>query len=342
MTKPSIETIMGSAEWLPHRYDATRDCFHMVSVSRQRHRKMPFLTDQYLGEGVERRAVSRATAMIHAMPPAPIHFIFHSAFCCSTLLASAFDLPGISMGLKEPVLFNDIIGWRHRGATGPQVAKVLDDGLALMARPFEQGEAIIVKPSSIANPMIPALMALRPQSRAVLLHAPLADYLTSIARKGMEGRLWVRDLLKKLLREGMIDLGIAPADYLGLTDIQVAAIGWLAQHMQFQKLAGALGDRVVTLNSDMFIAKPSESLGQLARHFDLDTHMERISAVASTDLFNHNSKNGEAFTAVNRTEAAAMGRSIHAEEIDKVEQWARVIATNRTIAMDLPNPLLRS
>lgn len=338
--KPSIETIMASGEWLAHRYDPVQDCFHMVAVPREHRRKMPFLTDQYLGENVERRAVSRMNAILHTIPPGSIHFIFHSAFCCSTLLVSAFDLPGIAMGLKEPVLLNDIVGWRHRGAAGSQVAKVLDDSLVMLARPFERSEAIIVKPSNIANPMIPALMALRPQSRAVFLHAPLSDYLASIARKGMEGRLWVRDLLSKLLREGMIDLGIAPAEYLGLTDIQVAAIGWLAQHMQFQKLATALNGRVATLNSETFTARPSESLDRLARHFDLDQHADRISAVAASDLFNRNSKSGEMFTVADRTQAATTGRNIHAEEISKVEQWAKMIAKNRNIAMDLPNPLL--
>ena len=228
MTQPqlSLSNIVPEAEWLAHRYDPQYDAFHFRFVPRARHAEIPFLTDDHLGP-VEPLAVRREEAVALASPPAPIHFIFHSAYCCSTLLAAAFDIPGVAMGLKEPVLFNDLIGWRLRGATGPQVARVLDEGLRLLARPFGAGEAVVVKPSNIINPLIPAILSMRPQSRALLLYAPLDDYLASIARKGMWGRLWVRDGFEKLAREGMIaPLGIMPDQYMGLTDIQVAAAGW--------------------------------------------------------------------------------------------------------------------
>ena len=47
---------------------------------------------------------------------APIHFIFHSAFCASTMLVRALDVPGSAMGISEPVILNDMVGWRRRGA----------------------------------------------------------------------------------------------------------------------------------------------------------------------------------------------------------------------------------
>ena len=236
MMSPSIRDRLSDAQWLAHRYDPGHDAFHFRQVPRSRHAAIPFLTDEYLGEDAP-LVLRRTDAIGQAPPAAPIHFVFHSAYCCSTLLAAAFDIPGVAMGLKEPVLLNDLVGWRHRGGGGAQVARVLDESLRLLARPFTAGEATIVKPSNIVNPLIPAIMAMRPEARALLLHAPLDAYLASIARKGMWGRLWVRDLFGKLLREGMLaSLGIAPDDYLGLTDIQVAAAGWLAQQQQFQLL----------------------------------------------------------------------------------------------------------
>ena len=223
---PAIRDIVRDAQWLAHRYDPGHDAVHMRFVPRARHGDIPFLTDEYLGATDAPLVLRLGDAMEQAPPRAPIHFLFHSAYCCSTLLAAAMDIPGIAMGLKEPVLLNDLIGWRHRGAKGPEVARVLDASLHLLARPFGPGEAVVVKPSNVINPLIPAIMSLRPDARALLLHAPLEPYLASIARKGMWGRLWVRDLFQKLVREGMIaPLGIAPSDYLGLTDIQVAAVG---------------------------------------------------------------------------------------------------------------------
>jgi hypothetical protein len=336
-----IRDVVGSAEWLVHRYDPGHDAFHFRHVARARHAALPFLTDQHLGEADAPLVLRRADAMAHAPAPAPIHFLFHSAYCCSTLLAAAFDHPGVAMGLKEPVLLNDLIGWRHRGAKGPDVARVLDEGLRLLARPFAPGEAVVVKPSNIVNPLIPVILALRPQARALLLHAPLDAYLASIARKGMWGRLWVRDLFGKLLREGMLaPLGIAPDDYLGLTDIQVAAAGWLAQQRQFQDIALKLGDRVATLDSEMLVARPADSLAALARLFGLALDDRAIAGIVNGPIFARNAKDGADFAPGQRAQDARRGLELHGEEVEKVAQWARMLADNGGIAMTLPNPLL--
>ncbi len=334
---PPIGDVMANPEWLAHRYDASRDAFHMLAVPRRRHAEIAFLTDEYLGETVRPMPVKRVEAMGQAREQAPLHFIFHSAFCCSTLMAAAFDIPGLSMGLKEPMILNDIVGWRHRGATGANVARVLDEAMQLLARPFTDTHGTIVKPSNIVNPLIPAMLALRPASRALFMYAPLSEYLVSIARKGMTGRLWVRDLMQKLAREGMIDLGIQPEEYLMLTDLQVAAVGWLAQQQQFHRLTEKLGERVVTLDSATFMSRPNKCLLNLASHFELDLKPDQADAIVNGSLFRRDSKTGGDFAGGQRAKAAIEGRALHADELDKVEQWARVLAVNNGIPLQLSN-----
>lgn len=338
---PPLADAMATAQWLAHRYDPGHDAFHFVDVPRAHHAAIPFLTDDNLPGAGSPLIVRRSDAMTLAPPPAPIHFIFHSAYCCSTLLAAAFDLPGVAMGLKEPMLLNDMVGWRHRGAKGPDVARVLDESLRLLARPFAMGEAIIVKPSNVVNPLIPAIMGLRPNARALLLHAPLDAYLASIARKGLAGRLWVRDLFGKLINEGMLKaLGIAPADYLSLTDIQVAAAGWLAQQFQFQSLCDKLGSRVSTLNSDVLTARPQDVLASLAKLFDLALDTNAIAAIVSGPVFTRDAKTGSEFGTGQRERDAQQAITLYADEVEKVGLWARVIAHNIGISEALPRPLL--
>ncbi|MFZ2996495.1 hypothetical protein [Sphingobium sp.] len=338
---PPVPDVMASAQWLAHRYDPGHDAFHMLYVPRPRHAQVPFLTDMHLTGAGDPVVVGRKDAMAIATPPAPIHFLFHSAYCCSTLLAAAFDIPGFAMGLKEPVLLNDLVGWRHRGAKGPEVARVLDESLRLLARPFAPGEAVVVKPSNLINPLIPAIMGLRPDARALLLHAPLDAYLASIARKGLAGRLWVRDLFGKLMKEGMLgQLGIAPADYLGLTDIQIAAAGWLAQQQQFGMLCDRLGPRVATLDSDMLIARPEDSLAALCALFGLPLDRATTDAIAQGPIFARDAKTGGSFGEGQRAQDAQRGLEQHADEVEKVAHWARVVADNAGIALTLPRPLL--
>lgn len=337
--KPNNAQTSSDAEWLAHRYDPGHDAFHFVHLPRDAHDRASFLTDEFLPGHDKPVVIRREEALSGTGPSAPVHFILHSAYCCSTLLARAFDIPGVSMGLKEPVVLNDIIGWRHRGAQGAEAARALDHSLRMLERPFQPGEAVVIKPSNLINPLAPALLSLRPNAKALLLYAPLDIYLGSIARKGMWGRLWVRDLLTKLIREGMVNFGMGPEDYLKLTDIQVAALGWLAQHAQFAALAGKFGDRIVTLNSETLIARPEDALRALTHHFGLRVADKTLADIAAGPIFTRHSKSGADFEAGQRQTEQTQGLRLHAEEIEMVREWAHALATNAGIELELPSPL---
>ncbi len=328
------------ATWLAHRYDPTDDMVHFLPVPRTMHRAATFLSDDYLPHGLEPRIVPRRAAVAAAPPPAPLHFIFHSAFCCSTLVARAFDRPGWAMGLKEPPILQDIIGWRRRGSPGPDMAAVLDDVLTLLARPFGPGEAVVVKPSNIVGGLIPAILTLRPDARAVLLSAPLRLYLGSIARKGMDGRLWVRTLLLGLLDDGLVDLGFTPRDHLGHSDLQVAAIGWLAQQALFGRLVAQFGlARVRTLDSEVLTADPERAMRRLAALFGLPLDAAALRDIVTGPAFTRHSKHGTAFAADDRTREQQDGAQVHADEIEKVATWAEAVARTMGVSLVPTAPL---
>jgi hypothetical protein len=324
-------------EWLAHRYDPEHDAVHFARAERDARREVPFLTDEHLPG--ERLPIGRAEALAAAPAAAPIHFIFHSAYCCSTLLANALDLPGSASTLKEPVILNDLVGWRHRGAPGQRLSEVLDGTLRLLARPFEAGEAVIVKPSNLINSLAPALLGMRAEARAILLYAPLELYLGSIAAKGLWGRLWVRDLLVKQLKDRFIDLGFEPQEHLLQTDLQVAAVGWLAQHQLFARLAEHAGDRVRTCNSELMLDAPREALDAAARLFGLRPSDSALDG-AVQGAFTRHAKFGSAFGREDRLAAQREAAGAYRDEIDKVMVWAGEVAARAGVPLDAPRPLL--
>ena len=333
--------IVRDPRWHAHRYDATQDAFQFRYVARDLHRKATFLTDEYLGQSPRTIAVSRAQVLAAGAGRAPLHFIFHSAFCASTMLVRGLDVPGLAMGLSEPMLCNDLMGWRWRGAERAQVAAVLDASLALLQRPFGQGEAVVVKPSNIFNPLIEASMALRPESRAVFLFAPLPVFLASVARKGLWCRLWARELLEGQLREGAVDMGFGPSDYFRQSDLQVAAIGWLVQQRMFGLIAAHLGaSRVATLDSETLTARKGDSLAALSRHFGLSQKPTVQASMLANPALSSHSKFGQQFSADDRAAEQAFAKRAYGEEIDKVHGWALEVARVNGIAMELPNALV--
>jgi hypothetical protein len=327
--------------WFAHRYDPEHDAVHMIRLLRDGHRAATFITDEYLPADLPKLIVERGGFVAAAPTPAPLHFIFHSAFCCSTVLVRAFDIPGVSMGLKEPPVYNDIVGWRHRGGGPPaRIAQVLDEMTMLLARPLARGEATIIKPSNLANGLARGLLAMRKDARAVLLHAPLETYLKSIAKKGMDGRLWARDLLVKLLREGLVDLGFETEDYLGQSDLQVAAVGWLAQHSLFARLASEYPDRVRTLDSETLLARPDEVMRALAALYGLVIDDATRKAVVEGPAFRTHSKSNTAFGSAERLAEYDDAAALHGDEIAKVMVWAKAVADHAGVATTLPAPLL--
>jgi hypothetical protein len=335
---PRARRIAGDPAWLAHRYDAVLDNIQFVRATRNDHRAATFLTDEYLKGAATPEALARDEAIAAAPAAAPVHFIFHSAYCCSTLLARAFDIEGVAMGLKEPQILNDLQGWRGRGGTPARIAEVLDNALALLARPFSPGEAVVIKPSNLVNAFAPAMLAMRPEARALLLYAPLRLYLASIARKGMWGRLWVRELFVKIAKDGMLDYGFSPEEILRQTDLQIAAIGWLGQHRHFANLVARFGaDRVRTLDSERLVARPAETLAALESLYRLSFDAE---AAAAGPAFTSHSKGGAAFDREAREAEQRAGVEAHAEEVDKVAVWAEAVATAAGQSLELPASLL--
>ncbi len=331
-----IRMIVQDARWLSHRYDPTYDAIHFRMTPRETHAAATFLTDKYLVEEEAPGIIRRAEAMaaigdLHS----PMHFVFHSAFCCSTLVARAFDRPGWAMSLKEPVILNDLVGWRGRGADPVQFRAVLQDSLTLLSRPFGDNEAIIVKPSNIVNGLATTMLELRPDAHALLMYAPLPDFLASIAKKGLEGRSFARTLFVQQMKDEMVQLGFDRDQLFGQTDLQIAALGWLVQMQLFGRLVAQFGlARIRTVAADALLDDPERSIGAIARLFGVSDAPALISNVAKGPAFTRHSKMGAAFDADARNREYAEATAIHADEIGKVSVWTETVARHAGIDLD--------
>lgn len=336
-------SIIRDGHWLAHRYVEAKDAVQFRRLDRIDLRHATFVTDDYLPAGQPVVELPRAEVMAAAAAeaPAPLHFVFHSAFCCSTLVAAALEREGIATALKEPAILNDVVGYRRRGAAGADVARTLDAGLRLLARPFGAGEAVVVKPSNIVAGLAPAMLALRPDARALLLHAPLEIFLTSVAKKGLDGRLWVRKLIAGFRTDGLVRrLGFDDRELFEQTDLQIAAAGWLAQQAAFADIVARLGPaRVATLDSETLLDQPTDAMAAIARLFGLGFDDPAIARMVR-EVFTRSSKSGASFTRADREAEYRAAAEAHGDEIGKVAAWARAVATAARIPMTLDAPLL--
>jgi hypothetical protein len=332
---PQHEFQLKNPEWIAHRYDRKHDAVHFRHVTRQQHASVPFVTDDYLGQAPDLTHIIARNAVAENLPQADTHFIFHSAFCNSTLLCRALDAEGIAMAISEPAILNDMVGLRRRGEVTPQqLGALTDQMLRLLSRRWGEREAVILKPSSIVNPLAAGLLTLRPKANAILLYAPLKLYLNSVARKGLWCRLWARELFEGLLTDGVADFGFTPAEIFRQSDLQIAALGWLAQHRIFANLMEKFGsDRLRWLDSEHLLSDRRNAISSVVDHFRLTLNDRQIQTVIDAPTFRTHSKSGKRFSHEERRLSQERTAEAHGDEIDKVHLWAVDVAKSANIEL---------
>jgi hypothetical protein len=284
--------------------------------------------------------VSRLPADRIAAGAGPLHFIFHTAFCCSTLLTRALDVPGVSMGLKEPaVIVSFARHWMHpRHRAG--VPAALDTTLDLLARPMGRGETQIVKPTNAANYIAPYLLNARGRtSKAILLFSNLEVYLKAIARRGESGAAMARTFLAGFLATIPFDNVTPPLDPAQLTDLQAAAAAWLMNMTYFEEIMRRLGPaRVRALNGDSLVTDPARTLGAAAAFLDLPDPPGGWESVAAGHVFQEHAK-----TPQKRFDADLYHAQIadfpRRADLAAAYDWTRKLSTRCNAPMSLPETL---
>ncbi|MGE5562319.1 MAG: hypothetical protein ACM3ZV_03320 [Bacillota bacterium] len=333
MADGSAREVATDPRWLPHTYDLSGSLLTSVFVPRESHGRLMFLSDEHFRDAF-RKVTNRAAdvaANVGEAPDGPIHFIFHTAFCCSTLMLKALDIPGRSFGLKEPdVLIN--LANRFIRSDDSANRERLRLVLRLLARPFEAGETIIVKPTNFANRLAMPALESRPEARAVLLYGDLRSLMRSILKRGMWGRIWGRRLFHSAIGWSSLDFGYSPEETFVLTDLQALGLGWLMQMRHFGEVRQRMGDRVLVLDSADFLADPASTLLRVARLFELDVDEAAIAEVVAGPTFARHSKFADQdYGQEERAADQSAAESAHHEELEMVVKWVEAVAAHMEV-----------
>lgn len=237
-------------------------------------------------------------------------------------------MKGKSVGLNEPGILNSLV------KAGPRAAPLLGPTLDLLSRPFVDGETVVVKPSNYANRLIGAILRARTRSKAVLMTTLLPAFLSRVARKGMLGRLWGRQVLLEAYDQDGCDLGIDMRAIAAMSDLQAAGLGWLLNQRMFRShLRGSDRARLRSLRGDRFHQDPTTALMAAAAFFGLDFTSRMVGSITEGPVFRTHSKVGGDFEA---TEAASARHAAHPmteQEIAHVDTWIASLAGQAGIEM---------
>lgn len=331
-----LHGIIKDPTWLPHTFNSEGDQILFIRVSTERRNSVPFLSGDWLRdcERVALPAVNVRQSLKHGTF-VPLHFIFHTAFCGSTLLVRALDASRAATGLVEPaILLNH--HFRISRAAEEAEQERLRISLRLLGRRMGDLGAVVAKPSCVANPIAPHVLRNSPASRAVLLSSDLRTFLFGVAKRGPQGAAWGQRILQSC-RDNLpvnLDFNITTLDQL--TGLQAAALAWVCRRLLFDALVTTFGpDRVLPVRTEDLFKDPLGAVARVAGFFGRHLSQMAVDQLARSDTFNKHSKEiGRPFNRHDRELELRTLAAGHGSEVDAVARWiereasARVALTN--------------
>jgi hypothetical protein len=268
-----------SPDFYPLKMDFDNGMISFVPMSRASYRASSFLDGRVQPTSTERDDIPAADLLAVAeLPPTPnrVHYIFHAAFCCSTLLARYLELIPPCFVLKEPLLLTQMAVVRPRaiethndGALDPaEWTRLLDLCVRLLGRGFDSEDIVAIKVNDICNSLGELLLARDPASKAVFVTIGLKDFLL-VLLKSPDRRQWLRGRLIKARKDAAVIPELAGFDSTQMSDAEGGAYLWALNEALRARLCSLGQSRVLTLPGEDISDAPAAAILAVASHFGL-------------------------------------------------------------------------
>ncbi len=338
------DQILADPSLLAQKLDffSQRVLFLRFAVADYRHAS--FLDDRILTPTTQGTWVSFddvSLALSGAIQARPLHLIFHAGHVGSTLISRLLEDVGGVLALREPLALRalaeaqDVLGARDSLLSQDRFELLVREQILLWSRGYADTRAAIVKATSAAARLGPALLQACPTARALYLHLPLQPYLATL----LAGEHSVVDLrghaaerARRLKRFGQELLAPVYAMSIG----ELAAMSWLAERLTEGALSRACDERLLSLNFEQVLKTPETSLRAICDHFQLDAPDSYFENVARNPNWGRYSKAPEhPYSPQIREQILAEARATKAEEIRKGLLWFEAMAAKSPLIQHL-------
>lgn len=350
VASPQLEGRLLRPESHLARMDFEYDRLEFIELSRDDCARLNFVDRADADTGrTDRWQMDMQSAREHlarraAGSQSPINYIFHTSFCCSTLLSRALDAQGKSFALKEPAVFTDLASYkRHLLAQTSDTQRwpgLLDLGIGLSGRPFVNGESVLIKPGNVANNLLDDVLVRTETGGVILLYSSLEKFLVSVLKKGEPGRSWARDSFAIVAHNAPQVSHLSPQYLMRLTDLQIAALTWQIQIENYLRILQTFPDaRIRTLDCDVLLADPGAVLKRAAAFMGCPLDDDEIQTRVECHFRRHSKEPERDYDAVVRAQEYDETAALHRDDIDMILQWSEQLRPDMTVPRELPRAL---
>jgi hypothetical protein len=249
-----------------------------------------------------------------------VHYILHTAFCCSTLLARYFELLPECLVLKEPRLLTQMAlgSYRHH----PEWTSSFELTLRLLGRSYHSQRLVVIKVNDWCNGIGGPLLSANRLATATFLMMPLRQFIFAVLKSGLR-REWVRTRVKTAAQDAAAWPALPRVTLEDLSDAQAAAYLWMVNGFLATQLStGMHAARVLVLDGGRIADAPGTTLPAIAKLCGLpldDEQLERLLADPSVRSYSKDlSKSYDAST--RRQEMADLEARL-GKDADAAQRW---------------------
>lgn len=338
----ALASLGTSPDLFPVHIDFAQQRLRLVKMSQRWYRESVFLDPPRI---FGRYAVDMSFAAFEhwmtADEPQAAAFIFHTAFCGSTLMSQLLDALYETLPLREPEALGNLLAYlripqvpeQHKRATFGPV-------MQLLARRYEPTQMAIIKANDYCNPM--AREILHRDSRAPLLfmYAPLEEFVVACLRVPAR-RDWIRQRCNAA-RAMAVQLLPAAQEFVlapdGFSDM--AAFYWAYNIALYHQAYGVAPERLRCLDFNTLLSDPLRLVQACARHFDLAPRVGVNADEVLTQLLGVYSKNNHySYSPAQRLKDIAELRQHYTAQIDAARKMASCLLGGAAFLDSLPGAL---
>jgi len=344
----ALETLLSSPDLLALKLDLDRERIWFVPLSADEYHAFAFLDErmQRRSTGAYLINLPGLSEHLSSRPlPRPVHYIFHGAHCCSTLLARCLEHLDCFV-LKEPYLLTQIailrdcpaarpMDWHNRVAA--ELPGWLNMATLLLSRTYGTRKSVVIKTNDLCNGLGRELLARDSRSKIIFLQSPLKTFLLSVLKQ-QGRRAWTRERLNILARPLAAMPELVPIEIVDLSDAEAAAALWLFNcSLCRDLLTGPESGRVLPLDGEAVAERPLATVSLAAKFFELE-FPEDWAARHSVDLeSNRHAKDlSKSYGADTRKRERAEAEAQFGAEAELGIEWAMRAAPKLTAQGPFP------
>jgi hypothetical protein len=226
----------------PFLLDIDKDLnFCFVDVSAEALGETNFITRDNLvfNAGSERKIAMSEFKSKYKRQPAT--YIFHTAFCGSTLLGRALHSAPEVMVLKEPFVLMDLSN-ASTMLSSQDLAPFLQNALAELTQPWVEQGHVIIKPTNSCNRIVTDICRQTAGDRFVFMYSTLEEFLISCLKKMPQAQAQLNLMARHLLPGSALEKACEIPRNVDFNIIEACVLAWHVSLEYFSQAIELLPD----------------------------------------------------------------------------------------------------